>query len=445
MSERIVSDPSQHGWVEVNGKWVWNGASSGGGSIDLDGYIKDTDDPVNFAGDIYAATGEFSGAVIANGGNSGQWNSAYGWGNHANAGYAKASDIPEAQEIPDWDYEFTANTLVLRDNSGNLKGKKVVGQTLQMTSGGTGDIAPRPDDHIFYSSVSNQLYKNSREGMRAALGITDATEGVNKGQEYRYLLKAITSNIASRPGEFTVDSFNAEFVNQISLSVTDADSKPSPNVSTGYYIELSFDGETALYKITGADNSQYMLVDWVSGELMTLDEGKTYTVKAFQTVGNIWDGENINLGNGNLSANEGVFSGKVTIGNVPNPVEGLTLQSSTDENMRTVRVAYDDTYFSDFIQAGAGGTFFAQGGGTSFRWNTNGNTVMELRGNNLIVAGTVTGDAGPLISARDLIAAFTTLRNAVRDEETVEDLRESITNCIGGLIEKWEAMEGNDD
>lgn len=385
--------------------------SEGGGGATTDGRISDTQ--------------------ITN------WDTAYGWGDHAEAGYAK--------DVPPWDYEFTANTLVLRDGSGNLKGKKVVGQTLQMTSGGTSDIAPRPNDHIFYSSVSNQLYKNSREGMRAALGITNASDGVNKGQEYRYLLKTITQNLSSRPGEFTVDSFNAEFVNQISLYVTDADSRPSPNVSNGYYIELEFDGETALYKITGADNSQFMFVSWVSGELVTLDEGKTYTVKAFQTVGNIWDGENIDVGNGKLSANDGAFSGKVTIGTVYNPTEGLTLQSSSDENMRTVRVAYDDSYYSDFIQAGAGGTIFSQGGGATFRWNTNGNTVMQLQGNNLQVAGTVSSDAGPLVSTRDLIAAFTTLRNAVRDEQTVEDLRESITNCIGGLIEKWEAMEGNDD
>ena len=30
MSERAVSDPSEHGWVEVDGKWVW-GASGGSG------------------------------------------------------------------------------------------------------------------------------------------------------------------------------------------------------------------------------------------------------------------------------------------------------------------------------------------------------------------------------------------------------------------------------
>ena len=29
MSERIVNDPSQHGWVEEDGKWVWDGQSAG--------------------------------------------------------------------------------------------------------------------------------------------------------------------------------------------------------------------------------------------------------------------------------------------------------------------------------------------------------------------------------------------------------------------------------
>lgn len=41
MSERAISDPSQHGWVEVDGRWVWD-ASGGGGSIqdgDTEGQI----------------------------------------------------------------------------------------------------------------------------------------------------------------------------------------------------------------------------------------------------------------------------------------------------------------------------------------------------------------------------------------------------------------------
>ena len=70
---------------------------------------------------------------------------------------------------------------------------------------------------------------------------------------------------------------------------------------------------------------------------------------------------------------------------------------------------------------------------------------MEQDGDAFFHGNVYKNGSTPLISARDMIEAFTTLRNAVRDEETVENLRESITNCIGGLIEKWEAMEGNND
>ena len=66
---------------------------------------------------------------------------------------------------------------------------------------------------------------------------------MNRGEEYRYELKTITPNIAGRPGEMSVNEADAELVTQVSLYVTDADSKPSPNCSSGYYVEISFEGE----------------------------------------------------------------------------------------------------------------------------------------------------------------------------------------------------------
>ena len=78
-------------------------------------------------------------------------------------------------DIPPWDYEFTPNTLVLRNDKGDIKGKKVVGQTLQMTTGGSSPPA-RPDDTIFYSSTTNQLHKNTAEGMRDALDVYSKSE-----------------------------------------------------------------------------------------------------------------------------------------------------------------------------------------------------------------------------------------------------------------------------
>ncbi len=207
------------------------------------------------------------------------------------------------------DYEFTPNTLVLRDGNANIKGRKVIGQTFQMTAGGIEDIAPRPDDTIFYSSINNQLFKNSREGMRAALGITDVPDGVNMGEAYRYELKSITPNLASRPGEMTVDSWNSDYVTMISLYVTDADSKPSPSAHSGYYVHIEFDGQYSLYRVYGANDSQYMQVNWVDGDLVTMEEGRTYTVHIFQLVENLWDGENIDLGHGNVKANKFIGDG----------------------------------------------------------------------------------------------------------------------------------------
>jgi hypothetical protein len=43
------------------------------------------------------------------------------------------------------------------------------------------------------------------------------------------------------------------------------------------------------------------------------------------------------------------------------------------------------------------------------------------------------------MSKRGLISTLSTLRNATKDETTLEGLRDSIGNAIGGLIEKFEA------
>ena len=42
MSERAISDPTEHGWTEVDGKWMWGGSGGGSGSIqdgDTEGQI----------------------------------------------------------------------------------------------------------------------------------------------------------------------------------------------------------------------------------------------------------------------------------------------------------------------------------------------------------------------------------------------------------------------
>ena len=72
-------------------------------------------------------------------------------------------------------------------------------------------------------------------------------------------------------------------------------------------------------------------------------------------------------------------------------------------------------------------------GSSSFRFKTIYGTVGRL--------GTVITDTGVAISTRDLIETLATLRNATKDETTLEGLRDAIGNAVGGLIEKFEAMQ----
>jgi hypothetical protein len=59
------------------------------------------------------------------------------------------------------------------------------------------------------------------------------------------------------------------------------------------------------------------------------------------------------------------------------------------------------------------------------------------------ITGSLYVNGTPKVGTIDLIKAFSKLRDAVKDEDTVEALKESITNCIGGLIEEWESMQAS--
>ena len=217
-----------------------------------------------------------------------------------------ADGAPGSADMPPYSYDFTPDTLVLRNGSGDIKGKKVIGQQLQMTTGGTTPSA-RPGDTIFYSSVSNQIFKNTAEGMRAALGITGEHETANKGEDYRYELDQISENIASRPGKMNLNNANPESVTRISFYVTDADSRPMPHVSEGYFVEFSHDDGDVLYKVIGADNAQYMIVEWVSGD-MVFQETVTYQANVYPLLSSLWNGDDFMI-TGTYHSKEGNFVG----------------------------------------------------------------------------------------------------------------------------------------
>jgi hypothetical protein len=80
-------------------------------------------------------------------------------------------------------------------------------------------------------------------------------------------------------------------------------------------------------------------------------------------------------------------------------------------------------------------TFAHQGGGTNFSIAPAGGS-MTVAGD--FSANNVFRDGVPVIDAKGLIKTLTTLRNATKDETTIEGLRDAIGNAIGGLIEEFE-------
>ena len=71
-------------------------------------------------------------------------------------------------------------------------------------------------------------------------------------------------------------------------------------------------------------------------------------------------------------------------------------------------------------------------------WSNSAERMRIKASGDTVFSGSVSDNQGPLMSKRGLITTLATLRKATQDETTLEGLRDSIGNAIGGLIEKFE-------
>lgn len=94
-----------------------------------------------------------------------------------------------------------------------------------------------------------------------------------------------------------------------------------------------------------------------------------------------------------------LHNGKLGIGQ-SSPTTAVHAESSSDENKRAVRVAYNSSYYGEMVQQGAAGTLFRQYGGANFKWNSGGTNYMALLTNNLHVAGTLTQNSSSVSDER---------------------------------------------
>jgi hypothetical protein len=126
--------------------------------------------------------------------------------------------------------------------------------------------------------------------------------------------------------------------------------------------------------------------------------------------------------------------GNVGIG-VQSPSGVIDVTSSFDNN--------NSARFFNSSESGYG--LLAKGGGADknkyiadFRDKDN-TTRLRIDGDGRVdIAGSLYVNGTPKIGYSELITTLVTLRNATKDETTLEGLRDSIGNAVGGLIEEFE-------
>jgi hypothetical protein len=72
--------------------------------------------------------------------------------------------------------------------------------------------------------------------------------------------------------------------------------------------------------------------------------------------------------------------------------------------------------------------------------NIGGGTAKLQVDGDAYFTGDVYANGSPITRATDLIETLSTLREATRDETTLEGLRDALSDAIGGLIQKFEAQ-----
>jgi hypothetical protein len=152
-----------------------------------------------------------------------------------------------------------------------------------------------------------------------------------------------------------------------------------------------------------------------------------------------------NLGDAGYRFKDGYFSGTVTADSLSARI-GTYFKSSTLAYASSVNSALQaestatGNYKNILKHEDGWLNFHTNSSITGWKFETiNGIKATINSGGDAAFSGSVSDNQGPLMSKRGLISTLSTLRNATKDETTLEGLRDSIGNAIGGLIEKFEA------
>ncbi len=204
-----------------------------------------------------------SGVITATGGNSGQWNTAYGWGDHASAGYTTAAGTTYTAGTG---ITLTGQAFSLTDTNSKLN---LSGGTMSGTLTVTGEITANGgialgdnDKATFGASDDLQIYHNGNQSFIADTGTGDLFIRASN----TFIQSAGNENGLSVVGDGAVQAY---FNNALKLSTTatgidvtgtatmDGLTVSGSQNSKVAYFDDSSEGGSRQLQFTSSNNGQY--------------------------------------------------------------------------------------------------------------------------------------------------------------------------------------------
>jgi hypothetical protein len=361
MNQRVIADPSQHGWVEVDGKWVWDAAGGGAGA----GMVISETEPTDKAEGM-------------------QWL-------NPTTGLVLFWDDEKWLQMPGG-----ANGA---DGKDGVDGKDAVWSEDANGANYTGTV-----------TVTGDLVASKSDAGADALAV-----GVNAGM--------------TTQGEKAVGvGFNAGKTNQ-------GDSAVAIGRSAG---ATSQSAEAVAVGRNAGNNNQGVDAVAVGFSAGDVSQGANSVAVGLDAAHDTQGVNSVALGNAAGRNRQG--DGAVSLG---------CQAGYGDQGANSIAIGYA----AGFQNQGANGIIINSSGSTensplpnhiSIRSGTGKYLYYDGSSEWVFAGGPVTGINGfrqngaPVIDAKGLISTLSTLRNATKDETTLEGMRDALADAIGGLIENLE-------
>ena len=406
MNQRVIADPSQHGWIEVDGKWVWDAESGGAGA----GMVISETEPTDKAEGMQWLN-PTTGLVLF-------WDDEK-WLQMPTTG-AAGKDGKDAVWSEDANGANYTGTVTVK---GELLAAKADAGADALAVGVNAGMTTQDQRSVAVGSYSGETSQSS-----FATAVGDSAGRENQGQ-----FSVAVGHLAGRTVqgiEATAVGFNAGNSGQ-GLQAT-AVGRYSGNENQGEYA-------TAVGDRAGALNQGESAVA-VGREAGRTDQGE-YGVSVGFNAGNTTQGTGAiaiggaagNLTQGPQAIAIGPSAGEFNQGTDSIAIGKAAGQSNQAANSIIINasgVAANLSYAGISIEVP--GAYL----------NYNGTDEWRFSGGNVVGGGlrfdSIVQDGSPVIDAKGLITALSTLRNATKDETTLEGMRDALADAIGGLIENLE-------